>query len=55
MNYYQSGDLPTDFPAGAKAFTIRGRFVPEPSSVSLAIVMLIGTALRGNRLSVNQK
>jgi hypothetical protein len=46
MSYYQPGDLPSDFPAGAKAFTIRGGFVPEPCSQSIALVALAVLATR---------
>lgn len=41
MDYYGPEDLPADFPAEAKAFTIRGHFgfttVPEPSTVCLLV------------------
>jgi hypothetical protein len=41
MSYYQAGDLPADFPTGAKAFTIRGSFIPEPSTLLLAALAVI--------------
>ena len=46
MSYYQPGDLPSDFPAGAKAFTIRGGFVPEPSAITLAFFIIVALAWR---------
>jgi hypothetical protein len=44
MDFYSEGDLPANFPVGARAFTVRGRFVPEPSSGILAVMALTSLA-----------
>lgn len=53
MSYYQPGDLPSDFPAGAKAFTIRGGFVPEPTTMLLVAMAIAPLTLR--RLDVRRR
>jgi hypothetical protein len=50
MSHYFPGDLPADFPSNARAFTIRGQFVPEPSTAFIGLLaaacMAFGTARR---------
>jgi hypothetical protein len=45
-NFYSAANLPTGVPAGTKAFTIRGGFVPEPTAATLAAAALAALAWR---------
>lgn len=56
MTHYAAGELPLDFPQGAKAFTIRGSFIPEPTTSVLAAITLFPLLrLRQNCLRMQLK